>query len=389
MVNGGTPTADTENWDGEVSWATPVDLGKCNGGYLESTIRTLTPLGLRTGSAAVSADSLVVSTRAPIGYVAQTTRPTAFNQGCRGLVSKVPLDTRFYRYALLSLIDALQSNGQGSTFTELSTESLAGIRVPNPSLGRQRAIADFLDAETARIDSLAERKQKIVELIGERHALVVREACLLEPSGQLRAQSPLRRRWTVTDCKHRTPSYLESGYPVVSPGDVTSGTLDLKRCHRFVGESDFQDLTDGRLAKAGDIIYSRNASIGIASYVSTNEPFTMGQDVCLIRSKDQDQRFLTAVLNSFGIDQLEEMKVGSTFSRVNISQILDLRIPDADPQEQTHIASRLERLEEHHGRLVVRLDRSIDLLKERKQALITAAVTGQLDLARGIAEEAS
>jgi type I restriction enzyme S subunit len=88
VVNGGTPTSEPENWDGDVPWATPVDLGHVHGGYLAETQRTLTDQGVKTGSSLVAGGSLILSTRAPIGYIAETKVPMAFNQGCHALGSR-------------------------------------------------------------------------------------------------------------------------------------------------------------------------------------------------------------------------------------------------------------------------------------------------------------
>jgi type I restriction enzyme S subunit len=154
VVNGGTPTSDEENWNGDVPWATPVDLAAANGQLLSTTARTLTRDGLRNGSSSVPAGSLVLSTRAPIGYVAETTCEMAFNQGCRGLVPLKQLDTRYYRYLFTALRHQLDARGLGTTFRELSSDSLASTRIATPSFESQREISDFLDVETQRIDML-------------------------------------------------------------------------------------------------------------------------------------------------------------------------------------------------------------------------------------------
>ena len=244
-------------------------------------------------------------------------------------------------------------------------------------LPKQRAIADYLDTETSRIDTLITKKRRMIELLDERWSAWIRSMLRSADFPML----PLKRRWRVIDCKHRTPDYVDQGYPVVSPGDVTPGRLDLGRAHRFVDETDFRDLAGGsRRARRGDIIYSRNASIGIASYVDTDAPFTMGQDVCLITSDDMDQLYLMYVLNSVGSDQLEVEKVGSTFSRVNIAQILELDIPVPDVGQQRVLGRRLDKAALRLSRARGALDKQISLLRERRQALITAAVTGELPI---------
>ena len=140
VVNGGTPTSDCANWNGDVAWATPVDLAKTNGRVISTTERQLTRQGLETGSARVPGGSLLVSNRAPIGYVALAGGPMAFNQGCKGLVPQDQLDPRYFLYQLGSLLPELESRGQGSTFSELSAEALASVRVANPPLSAAQAV---------------------------------------------------------------------------------------------------------------------------------------------------------------------------------------------------------------------------------------------------------
>lgn len=292
-------------------------------------------------------------------------------------------DPRYFHHLLRSHLFVgemvLRLRGIGSTDTgsvrtpRINWEDLGDIDVTAPPLAEQRAIADYLDAETARIDALIAKKQQLIHLLEERCGQWIRDAFV-----RFSPWVPLKRGWSVTDCQHRTPEYEPAGYPVVSPGDTTPGRLSLDRCHRFVGESDFISLTSGgRLPKRGDVVYSRNASIGIASFVDTTTPFCMGQDVCLISSERNSGLLLSYALNSIGVDQLAELKLGSTFSRVNIGQIVELRVPLPSVQEQEELAARFDERKEHHDRTVAHLTRQIGLLAERRQALITAAVTGE------------
>ncbi|MGI8791762.1 MAG: restriction endonuclease subunit S [Acidimicrobiales bacterium] len=284
--------------------------------------------------------------------------------------------SRWLAYLVQSrpFLDWAVATSEGAKMPRTSWAKVGDFKCPGLALGEQRAIADFLDAETARIDALISKKRRLIELLDERLGAEIRLTLRSLDVPSL----PLRRKWRVVDCKHRTAAYVEDGYPVVSPGDATPGRLDLSRCHRFVDDADYLDLIEPpRQPRVGDIIYSRNASIGIASYVDTADPFCMGQDVCLITSDDQDQLYLTYVLNSLGIDQLDEAKIGSTFSRINVAQILDLLIPWPEPSAQRQLAAQFDRIVTSHDRLRASLSRQIELLVEHRQALITAAVTGE------------
>lgn len=300
-------------------------------------------------------------------------------------------DPRYVVYLMKSewftgeLIQRERGIGAGGTSgvrtTEVPFGVLRTIDAPIPESTAQRAIADYLDVETARIDRMIALRTEQARLMRTRLDGLVRRSVSVDRDGSPYPRTPLRRRWAVVDCKHRTPEYVDEGIPVVSPGDATPGRLDLSVCTRFVTREDFEDLAEGdRRPRRGDIVYSRNASIGIASYVGGDDEFTMGQDVCVIRSSTQDQRFLTYVLNTLGMDQLEEQKLGSTFSRINVSQILGLSIPCPPAERQSAIADALDSASERNSQAVDIIALATGLLVERRRAVISAAVTGQLTI---------
>lgn len=190
----------------------------------------------------------------------------------------------------------------------------------------------------------------------------------------------LKRFWRVIDCKHRTPTYVDEGFPLVSTSEVKPGNLDLSLASRFVSQDDLADLTEGRQPRLGDLIYSRNASLGVAAHVATEKPFCMGQDVVLITSPRQDQRYLMYALNSdVARAQVASVCIGSTFSRINVSQIEALLIPHPPPEAQRTIARYLDRRTAALDALIEKKTRLIDRLREKRQALITEVVTRGLD----------
>lgn len=287
------------------------------------------------------------------------------------------LDPRWLGYVISAVpfVQWASATSEGTRMPRTSWEKIGEYAPWVPSRAGQQTIANYLDAETARIYDLTYKKRRMIRLLEQRWEAWVRNLL-----GSLKcAVVPLKRYWRVIDCKHRTPTYIDDGYPVVSPGDAVPGRLDLDRAHRFVDEADFRDLAGGiRCPKKGDIIYSRNASIGIASYVDTDAPFCMGQDVCLVTSDNMDQLFLMYVLNSVGLDQLEEQKIGSTFSRVNISQILDIQVPVPDRTAQQALGRTLDLAAWRRSRACSILEEQIHLLQERRQALIASVVTGEM-----------
>jgi len=330
-------------------------------------------------------------------------RPATVN-GSIAVIRPHSVDSRFLRYTLAgNKIQALiEQVKDGMGVPHLFQRDINRLPLQLPLVDQQRRIADFLDDQVSRIDQAVRLRQKQRGVLATRLDAAILEA-LLPRTARLLGRSPwivqvpagwriapLRAAWQVVDCKHRTPNYLDSGFPVVSPGDVTAGRLDLTVAHRFVDQADFVDLADPlRRCLPGDLVYSRNASAGRAAYVETSEPFTMGQDVCRITSRDQDQLFLMYVLNFIVTPQLDAVRVGSTFTRINVDEIRSLKVPIPAGTEQTRLARRCDDIWFDTSSAQGALRDSLKLLGERKRALITAAVTGEFDVTtasgRGVA----
>lgn len=312
------------------------------------------------------------------------------------------VELRFLYYVLSAIHSSgwLEAACNKATIGHLTGEKLRSLPIPAPSPQNRGRVVDFLDREIARIDALGGIKRRLVELLQERWRTEVIQTVTrgfsdkeLVPMdspwfSRLPAEwtlEPLKRRWTVIDCKHHTPVYVDRGFSLVSHAEIEDGRVYPGRSGRFVEEVDYLDLIADRRPKRGDIIYTRNATIGNAGYVDTDQEFAMGQDVCLITSQDQDQRFLTYFLNYVAVDQLAAQRLGATFGRMNVAQIVDLQILCPPPEEQCAIANHLDARRKTYETLSAQLNGQTERLAEHRQALITAAVTGQIDVVAAVA----
>lgn len=113
--------------------------------YLAGSRRTLTDEGLRVGAELVPPQSVILSSRAPIGHLVINEVPMAFNQGCKGLVPSPAIDTKFAYYFLLANVALLESLGTGATFKELSSGKLKEVLFHFPLLSEQCRLAAILD----------------------------------------------------------------------------------------------------------------------------------------------------------------------------------------------------------------------------------------------------
>ncbi len=154
VVGGGTPsTKDRGNFDGDVPWLTPKDLSAPHYRIVTRGCRNLSQAGLAASSArVVPTGAVLVSTRAPIGYVAIAGNPIATNQGFRSLILDSNAESDYIYYWLRQNTAELERCASGSTFKEISGSNLQRICIPLPPRGEQRAIAHILGTLDDKIE---------------------------------------------------------------------------------------------------------------------------------------------------------------------------------------------------------------------------------------------
>jgi len=174
VVNGGTPkTGIAEYWNGPHQWITPAEMGKRATPYIDQTERTITDAGMQNSSARLLPEqSVILSSRAPIGHLVINTTPMATNQGCKGLVPRNGLDSKYLYHYLTSIVPLLNDLGTGATFKELSGGKLKEVPVPVAPFPEQQRIVAILDEAfdgiaTARVN--AEQNRQNARTLFESH----------------------------------------------------------------------------------------------------------------------------------------------------------------------------------------------------------------------------
>jgi len=269
-----------------------------------------------------------------------------------------------------------------------------------PALEEQTQIARFLDHETARIDALIEEQQRLIELLKEKRQAVISHAVTkgLDPAvplkdsgvewlGEVPAHwvvAGLKWYWSVTDCKHITAEFVDEGIPLASIREVQSRYVALDNAKQTTEVFYRQLIEGGRVLVAGDLIFSRNATVGeVAQVANWHPPFALGQDVCVLKKQYEwlSSDYLQAVLRSpVVMVQLDNLMIGSTFKRVNVEDIRGIIVPMPPQGEQKIIAEYLIEKTEMFNSMLGEAQNTIALLHERRSALISAAVTGKIDV---------
>lgn len=397
IVGGGTPSPDPAYWNGDVPFVTPPDLRPVVGGVVSVTERSLTAIGADIGSARVPANSVLLSIRAPIGYVAQTAAEVAFNQGCRALIPASSVEARFLVYGLMAMGPELAATGRGTTFTELSASQMASLVVHVPQLDEQRAIADFLDRETAQTDTLIAKQEQLIATLQERKLAAITSAV----HGEAEPCQPTTSNWypslpvtwklgrvksvsrRVTDGAHISPDTDGGVYDFVSTRDLRRGQIDFSRALKTTPETYSYMVHTGCQPAVGDVLFSKDGTVGETAVITKAHDFVVASSLVIITPDPERLRpdFMAYVFASKSArDQADSMMRGAGLPRLSVGNLARLEMPIPRLQEQRAIVEALNASNLKIDTLIAKAEQLILLAKERRSALITAAVTGQIDV---------
>ena len=281
---------------------------------------------------------------------------------------------------------ALLSRGVRIGQAEIDNDLYRTMPVLLPPLWEQRAIADYLDRETAQIDTLIAEQERLITLLRERHIAAISTAV----AGSTPDRTALRRAAEVIDCAHVTAKFVDGDrrFPVASIRECQGPNVDLSRASHTTEH--FFNLLRGsdRAPGVGDLLFVRNVSVGLVSVVPPGTPpFAVGQETVLLRrSAHVDPAYLRYALSTGEVTHaINSAMIGSTFRRINVSAIRALPIPLPPLRAQMQISARLDEETAKIDQLITETERFIELSRERRTALITAAVTGQIDVREGAA----
>ena len=168
VIGGGTPSTNKkEYWDGDISWITPKDLSNYNDRYISKGKRNISENGLKYSSARLLPEnSILLTTRAPIGYLAISKKELSTNQGFKNLIMKNGNIPEFFYYLLKNNKQKLLQYASGTTFMELNSTNLKSIEFYIPEVKEQKRIASILSALDDKIE-LNNKTNKILEEMAE------------------------------------------------------------------------------------------------------------------------------------------------------------------------------------------------------------------------------
>lgn len=385
--SGTTPPSDNDSWyDGDIPWITTAELR-------ENTIEETSKKVSAEAVASISAlkvfpkGSLVIAMYgATIGRLGILGVPATTNQACCVMYGERALSIKFMFYWLQCFRDQIIFLASGGGQPNISQEKVRSLRIACPLLSEQGKIANFLDAQTAKIDALLARKRELIDKLKEkRTALISRtvtrglppeaaRAARLDPQPSMKDSGvewlgDVPEHWEVKKLSYL--SLLKSGENIISEqlddeGEypVYGGNGRRGFFSRFTHQGDFV-LIGRQGALCGNINYA-SGKFWASEHAIVVNPLT-----------EFVTRWLGEVLRAMNLNQYS---VSAAQPGLSVSTIAALKIPVPSIHEQFAIADFLDRETVKIDRMVAKAEEAMERLKEYRSALITAAVTGKIDV---------
>jgi len=271
----------------------------------------------------------------------------------------------------------------GGLRQSMKFDDLKRMPVVLPPPGDQERIANFLDEQTARIDALIAEKERLISAMDEFRSTTISEAVLVrdEPGWRQTRLKFLAR--DIIDTEHKTvPFYDDGAFLVARTTNVKGGRLTLEGA-KYTDLAGYEEWTRRAVPSPGDILFTREAPAGEACLVPEGVPLCLGQRTVLIRLKaaHADPSFVCwSLYGGLASRFIADLSQGSTVAHFNMPDIGNIPLFTGPVEEQQKRARALETKLEQIDSLRSHVIDHIARLREYRSSLISAAVTGQLDL---------
>jgi type I restriction enzyme S subunit len=341
---------------------------------------------------------ILISVRAPVGALNEA--DTRYGIG-RGLCSIRPRDIiiRQFAWYLIQVVKVeLNFLSTGSTYEAVAVTDISNLSCLLPPLHEQQKIAQFLDQETSKIDKLITKKERLIELLKEKRTALISHAVTkgLNPDVPMKDSGvewlgKIPEHWKVKRLKfltrqiidgtHFTPTYAVEGVPFLRVTDIQESVINFEQV-KLIPESEHKELIKRCNPEKGDLLLSKNGTIGVPRIVDWNHKFSIFVSLCLIKV-----RKLLSVHYSYYFFLSHEIKSQmsygtktNTVMNLHLDKIREFIFTFPPLPEQQKIAQFLDRETSKIDNLITKTRTSIDHLKEYRTALISAAVTGKIDV---------
>ena len=411
-------------------------------GISETTVIPFGNAPSRARRRVTDGDVLVSTVRTYLRAIAPVTNPPTNMIASTGFAVIRPrhIEPSFLGFMFQAefLIAEIIARSVGVSYPAINASDLMRLDMPIPTREEQQTIAAFLDLETGKIDALIAEQRRLVELLAEKRQAVISHAVTkglgtrhsraggnpaiqTNPrSGQNRCPAPqefsnqldsrlrgndgvvmkdsgiawlgeVPEHWEVKRLKHISPFITvgvvvnpstfvsDEGFPFIYGGDIREGVIDWVNSRRIDAES--SEANSKTRLKAGDLLTVRVGAPGITAVVPLECDGGNCASVMLVRQGAFNSHWLCYAMNTRIVRfQVEVVQYGAAQEQFNISHAVNFWTPTPSRDEQDEIVAYLDSETAKFDTLTAEANRAIELLQERRSALISAAVTGKIDV---------
>lgn len=318
------------------------------------------------------------------------------------------LNGRFLSFFLNSRIAQtnFELGSNGVTRFGLSRNAIKTLQIPIPKYEEQTLIARYLDQKTGQIDRLIEQKEKLLKLLAEKRTAIITQAVTkgLDPDVEMIDSGidwlgEIPKDWKVKKIKFLTnkvktgttpssvgPDYYTDGtVDWYNPSDFNYESIELVESKRKIQESFFEDSKLTKYPKASVLIVGIGATLGKVG-VSYSESYSNQQINAIYPTEKFSSEYLAYVLSSL-VEVLKVYSNSTTLGIMNQEKTKNFSVPCPVVEVQDQIVFRIKELDKSLDTLIRKTIKSLVQLKEYRESLITAAVTGQIDVRKEITDE--
>ncbi|EOW9224886.1 restriction endonuclease subunit S [Vibrio cholerae] len=384
------PIDDPKYFDeaGEYSWVRIADV-TASDTYLEHTPQRLSPLGASL-SVKLEPNELFLSIAGTVGKPCINKIKACIHDGFV-YFPEYKENTKFLFY-IFAAGEAYKGLGKFGTQLNLNTETVGGIKIGIPCIEEQHKIANFLDHETAKIDTLIDKQEKLIELLKEKRQAVISHAVTkgLNPDAPMKNSGvewlgEVPEHWEVTRAKFVSKIFVpQRNKPELNSNNIGTpwATMDdmksdfILSTHHTVSDEALKSAGSKVLPK-GSVIASCVGNFGVASINKID--VVINQQLQAYIPKRISSLYLRELV-SISKCYFELVGTAATLVYVNQQGFENLPITLPSIEEQQDITDYLTAQKGKFDKLIVKCFNQVELMKERKTALISAAVTGKIDV---------
>jgi restriction endonuclease S subunit len=312
---------------------------------------------------------ILMSVRAPVGPINFSTQQICIGRGLASIRASELVDKNFLFYFLLHKQPEISGN-TGAVFDSINKDQIATIEIPLPSLEKQREIVEKLDSVFAEIELAKTETIRSIQNLSD-----LTDSKLDEVFTMMEAEYRMVQSGTAIDVRdgtHDSPSYLDSGYPLITSKNLRDGSLDFSKVS-FITEEDYQKINRRSKVDVGDLLFAMIGTIGNPVVVMEN-PFFAIKNVGLFKANpNYDMTFLSYFLRTPRIrEKFEREAKGTTQRFLGLGYLRTLDIPNVPIKDQLEAVKKLNQFKNELKKLEQNLAQRLENFSELKNSIMSS-----------------